>query len=191
MMEMARALLKSMKILGRYWGEVARHAVYLLNRLPTKVLGDRTTYEAWNGRKPSLGHLRVFGCIGHAKDTAPHLKKLDDRSKRLVYFGVEEGSKAHRMYNPKNNKIVVSRDVVFEEKKMWNWELTMGTNITEEFVVEGDFETENVMNDDNVVADQGGRQEQLLRILSMCQICYSYLQMMMIREMLRFLMQVC
>lgn len=37
-MEMARALLKSMKIPGRYWGEAIRHAIYLLNRLPTKKL---------------------------------------------------------------------------------------------------------------------------------------------------------
>lgn len=54
-MEMARALLKSMRVPGRYWGEAVRHAVYLLNRLPTKVLGDVTPYEAWTGRKPSLG----------------------------------------------------------------------------------------------------------------------------------------
>jgi hypothetical protein len=155
-MEMARALLKSMKIPGRYWGEGVRHAVYLLNRLPTKVLGDKTPYEAWNDRKPSLGHLRVFGCICHAKVAVPHLKKLDDRSKQLVYFGVEEGSKAHRLYDPENNKIVVSRDVVFEEKKMWNWGLSLGTNITEEFVVEGDFEPEGIVNVDNVVADQAG-----------------------------------
>jgi len=45
-----------------------------------------------------------------------------DRSVPLVYFGVEEGSKAHRMYNPKSNRIVVSRDVVFEESVKWSWE---------------------------------------------------------------------
>jgi transposase InsO family protein len=66
-MEMARALLKSMKILGRYWGEAVRHAVYLLNRLPTRKLGDMTPHEAWSGRKPSLNHLRVFGCVGHTR----------------------------------------------------------------------------------------------------------------------------
>jgi len=144
MMEMARALLKSMKIPGRYWGEAIRQAVYLLNRLPTKKLGDKTPYEAWTERKPSLGHLRVFGCVGHTKISTPHLKKLDDRSKQLVYFGVEEGSKAHIMYDPENNKIVVSRDVVFEEKKVWNWESSMGQNVSSEVIVENDFEYDYV-----------------------------------------------
>ena len=92
--------------------------MYLLNRLPTKVMCDRTPYEAWNGRQPSLGHLKVFGCTAHASLAAPHLKKLDDRSKALVYFGVEEGSKAHKLYDPESNRIVVSQDVVFEEEKM-------------------------------------------------------------------------
>jgi hypothetical protein len=53
----------------------------------------------------------------HVKNTVPHLKKLDDRSTPMVYFGVEQGSKAHRMYNPQTNKIVVSRDVIFEESR--------------------------------------------------------------------------
>jgi len=43
--EMARTMLKSMNIPGRYWGEAVRHAVYLLNRLPTRAMGERTPYE--------------------------------------------------------------------------------------------------------------------------------------------------
>jgi transposase InsO family protein len=91
-MEMARALLKSMEIPGRFWAEAVRHSVYLLNRLPTKAMGNRTPYEAWNGRRPQLEHVRVFGCKGHVKIVVPHLKKLEDRSKPMVYFGLEEGS---------------------------------------------------------------------------------------------------
>ena len=85
-MEMARALLKSMKIPGRFWVEAVRHSVYLLNRLPTKAMGDRTPYEAWNGRKPHLGHLRIFGCKDHVRPGVSHLKKLDDRSMPMVLF---------------------------------------------------------------------------------------------------------
>jgi hypothetical protein len=56
------------------------------------------------------------------KIVGTHLKKLDDRSAPMVYFGIEEGSKAHRMYDPKTNRIVVSRDVVFEEYVKWSWD---------------------------------------------------------------------
>ncbi|XP_066341363.1 uncharacterized protein [Miscanthus floridulus] len=130
-MEMARSLLKSMEIPGIFWAEAVRHSVYLLNRLPTKSMGYRTPYEGWNGRKPHLGHVRIFCCKGHVKVVGTHLKKLDDRSIPMVYFGIEEGSKAHRMFNPKTNKIVVSRDVVFEETVKWSWEAVNDENFSE------------------------------------------------------------
>ena len=39
----------------------------------------------------------------------------------MVYFGVEDGTKAHMLHDPQHEKIHVSRDVVFEEEKKWNW----------------------------------------------------------------------
>jgi hypothetical protein len=114
-MGMARSLLKTMRVPGESLGEAVRLATYLLNRLPTKSMGDQTPFEAWPGKKPHLAPLHVFGCVVHAKITTPHLKKLDDRSKMLVYFGVEEGSKAHRLFDPHYKKICVGCDVIFEE----------------------------------------------------------------------------
>jgi hypothetical protein len=93
-MEMARSLMKSMGVPARLWGEAVRHSVYLLNRLPTKAMGDCTPYEAWNGRKPHLWHLKVFGCNANVRSVVPYLKKLDDRSQKMMYLDVEEGIKA-------------------------------------------------------------------------------------------------
>jgi hypothetical protein len=74
-MEMSRSLLKSMNVPGRLWGEAVRHSVYLLNRLPTKALGDKTPFESWWERKPNLSYLKVFGCTAHVRTAGPHLKK--------------------------------------------------------------------------------------------------------------------
>ncbi|KAG6501768.1 hypothetical protein ZIOFF_041652 [Zingiber officinale] len=120
-MAMARSLLKGTHMPARFWGETVRHAVYLLNRLPTKTLGECTPFEAWMGRKPHLAHLRVFGCVAYVKNTAPHLKKLDDRSSPMVYLGVEKGCKAHRLFDPRHDKLQVSRDVMFRENCEWTW----------------------------------------------------------------------
>jgi hypothetical protein len=136
MMAMARSLLKGMSVPGRMWGEAVRHAVFLLNLLPTKSMGERTPFEAWTGKKPHLGHLRVFGCTAHAKVTTPNLKKLDDRSEQFVYLGIEEGSKAHRLFDPRRRRIHVSRDVVFDENTPWQWSAAVGEENSIEFVVE-------------------------------------------------------
>ncbi|KAI5408510.1 hypothetical protein KIW84_054380 [Lathyrus oleraceus] len=36
--------------------------------------------------------------------------------------GVSEESKAYRLYNPISKRIIISRDVIFEEEEQWNWE---------------------------------------------------------------------
>ena len=121
LMEMTRSILKHMNVPNYLWGEGVRHSTYLINRVGTKVLEALTPYEALKGRKPNIGHLKVFGCIGYAKAETPHLRKLDDRSRALVHLGTEPGSKAYRLFDPSTRKLVVSRDVVFDETKGWNW----------------------------------------------------------------------
>lgn len=51
-----------------------------------------------------------------------HTKNLDDRSKMVVYLGKEADTKACRLYDPDSGKIFVSRDIVFEETRCWDWE---------------------------------------------------------------------
>ncbi|KAD6794632.1 hypothetical protein E3N88_05528 [Mikania micrantha] len=112
------------------------HAVYVMNRNPTKALIHQTPYEALFGRKPRVDHLRVFGCIGYVKLPAVNQKKLDDRGKKMVHFGVEKGSKAYRMYDPVGEKVVTSRDVRFEEKLSWLWEEISTKEDTEHETIE-------------------------------------------------------
>ncbi|KAG7547302.1 Reverse transcriptase RNA-dependent DNA polymerase [Arabidopsis suecica] len=41
---------------------------------------------------------------------------------KIFWPEVVKDSKGYRLYNPKTKKIVISRDVVFEETKSWTWE---------------------------------------------------------------------
>jgi transposase InsO family protein len=118
---MARCMLKTMGVPGRFWGEAVTTAVFVLNRAPTTSLKNQTPHEAWYGTKPAVHFFRIFGCVGHVKNTGGHLRKLDDRSTPMVFIGYEPGSKAYRLYNPVADRVVVSRDVVFEEGRAWNW----------------------------------------------------------------------
>ncbi|KAD5961160.1 hypothetical protein E3N88_12633 [Mikania micrantha] len=120
-MGMTRSLLKTMQMPDPYWGEAVRHSVYLLNRTTTKALKTMTPYEAWRNKKPKLHHLRIFGCVAYAKKMVTHQTKLSDRSEILIHLGVEEGTKAYRLYNPKLKKVVIARDVEFNESMAWSW----------------------------------------------------------------------
>ena len=119
--EIVRCLLKSMQAPSKFWGEAVKMAVYILNRSPTKSLNQKTPFEAWFGRKPSARHLRTFGCVAYAKRNGPGVTKLADRSILGVFLGYEPGTKGYRVFYPVNEKLMLSRDVVFDEKKLWNW----------------------------------------------------------------------
>ena len=61
----------------------------------------------------------------------------------MVFLGYEDGTKAYRLYNPARGKVVVSRDVVFDETAAWSWSTPTagepegsGGGLTGEFVVE-------------------------------------------------------
>lgn len=97
--------------------------IYILNRLPARAVSGVTPYEVWSRDKPHVEHIRVFGCVVHMKLPTVNLRKLDDRSKAVVYLGKEPGSKAYRLYDPETKAVLVSRDVVFEEEKCWPWHL--------------------------------------------------------------------
>ena len=114
-------MLKSMEMPAFFWAEAVRTAVYVLNHAPTRSLEGVTPYEAWHGRKPTVHHLRMFGCTVHVKRVGPGITKLSDRSTPMVFVGYEEGSKAYRVYNLASKKVQVTRDVVFEESRPWAW----------------------------------------------------------------------
>jgi hypothetical protein len=87
---MARALLKQRGMPAIFWADAVVMTVYILNRSPTKALNGRTPYEAWHGCKPTVSHLRVFGCLTFGKEVG-HISKLDDRSTLGVFIGYAEG----------------------------------------------------------------------------------------------------
>ena len=94
--------------------------MFILNHAPTKALKGKMPFKAWYGRKPSVSFLWIFGCIGHVGKTKPVLTKLEDRSTLMVLLGYEEGNKAYRLYDPCGGKVLVSHDIVFDEKAAWD-----------------------------------------------------------------------
>ncbi|XP_074328442.1 uncharacterized protein LOC141666351 [Apium graveolens] len=78
-LDMAKSMVKAKHLPRTVWAEAILCAVYLLNRCPTKSVRNKTPNEAWSGSKPSVGHLRIFGCIAYAHVPDQKRKKLDDK----------------------------------------------------------------------------------------------------------------
>jgi hypothetical protein len=64
-----------------------------------------TPQEAWSGYKPSVAHLRIFGCLAYSQVPESKRKKLDDHGEKYIFLGYSEESKAYKAIQPTNKKI--------------------------------------------------------------------------------------
>ncbi|KAK8935961.1 hypothetical protein KSP39_PZI012924 [Platanthera zijinensis] len=119
--EMARAMMIHKSLPKCFWGEAATTAVYVLNRASTRALQNSTPYEALYGHKPTIAHLKVFGCIAYAHKTTGRHDKLDETSYKCIFLGYSDQTKGYRLLEPNNNKLIISRDAIFHEEKAWQW----------------------------------------------------------------------
>jgi hypothetical protein len=112
--EMALSQLLHAGLPKCFWAESVAAACYVRNRLPVCPV-DVSPYERWYARKPSVRHLRVFGCIAYALKPNLNRVKMDARSEKLRFVGYCLNSKGYRLYDEKRRRLVVRRDVVFNE----------------------------------------------------------------------------
>ena len=61
-MERARSMLSGAGLEKKFWAETVATACYLINKSPTSALVEKTPMESWSNKKPSLIHLKFFGC---------------------------------------------------------------------------------------------------------------------------------
>ena len=58
LLDMVRSMLSYSSLPISFWGYALQIATYLLNLIPSKSV-SKTPTELWNGRKPSLNHIRI------------------------------------------------------------------------------------------------------------------------------------
>ncbi|XP_075103728.1 uncharacterized protein LOC142178296 [Nicotiana tabacum] len=82
--------------------------------MPSSVLANMSPYEKLYGKKPSLKHLKVLGCLCFAK-IVQEQDKLMPRSKAAIHMGHATSQKGYLLYDFNNKTFFVNRDVIFKE----------------------------------------------------------------------------
>jgi histone deacetylase 1/2 len=114
LMDKVRPMLVDSGLPFELWGEAVVTANYLRNLSPMADM-VKTPWEAFWGYKPDVSHLRVFGCAAYAKIPDASRTKLQVKSTKGYFVGYAEHSKGYRIYNPDTKKVMLSRDVIFDE----------------------------------------------------------------------------
>lgn len=114
LLDKARCMIAESKMDKQFWGEAVLNATYITNRSPTRALKmNKTPAEIWFGKRPNLSNLRVFGSTAYAHVPDVLRKKLDNKSRRMTMVGYAKNG--YRLWDDKESRIVVYRDVTFNE----------------------------------------------------------------------------
>ena len=113
--ESARTMMAHCKLPKEFWGDAVLYGIHIRNRCLTTADKKKTPFELWTGKKPNIGHIRVFGCDAymHIKDS--DRSKLDYKSVKCIMLGFSEYYCGYRLFNISTRKVCYSRDVVFNE----------------------------------------------------------------------------
>jgi len=107
-MESARSMLSGAGLGQEFWADAVETICYLVNISPSSVLEDKTPQEVWTSKKPSLSHLKVFGCDAYVHIRKEKRTKLDSKSKKYIFIGYKDGLKGYKLWNLVTRKVVYS-----------------------------------------------------------------------------------
>ncbi|GFX18795.1 retrovirus-related Pol polyprotein from transposon TNT 1-94 [Trichonephila clavipes] len=82
-----KTLLKSSEVPHKFWGEALLCFTYAWNRICHKD-SNKTSFEKYSGRKPSVLHLKPFGCLAYADENklVETINVRFDENKRGINF---------------------------------------------------------------------------------------------------------
>eukprot|EP00253_Pinus_taeda_P028961 PITA_28961 len=114
-MERARSMINNAKLQKELWAEAVSTTCYLVNRSPLVAINYKIPEEVWTGQSCDYSHLRVFRCDVYSLIPKNQHSKLDPKLKCYVFVGYDDAVKGYRLWDPILWKIVISRDVTFDE----------------------------------------------------------------------------
>lgn len=113
--ETGLTLLANASVPLSYWFDAFESATFLINHLPSKVIGFVSPWHKLFDSPPDYKFLKVFGCACY-----PHLRpynrnKLQYRSAKCVFLGYSGRHRGYKCLHLESRRIYIARNVVFDE----------------------------------------------------------------------------
>ena len=113
----AKAMLFDQRLPLFLWAEAYRTPIYIQNMCPRTALGRKTPEDVFTGTRPDVSHIQIFGSVCHCHVHADNRKKLDPSGEKGLVVGYSKTSKTYKVYIHARKRIIVSKDVQFDEDR--------------------------------------------------------------------------
>ncbi|RVW29453.1 Retrovirus-related Pol polyprotein from transposon RE1 [Vitis vinifera] len=99
----------------RFWVDAFSTATYIINRLPTPLLGGKSPFELLYGYSSHYENFHPFGCRVYPclRDYMPN--KLSPHKIPCIFLGYSPSHKGFRCLNPTTSRLYITRHAQFDE----------------------------------------------------------------------------
>ncbi|GJZ77645.1 putative ribonuclease H-like domain-containing protein [Tanacetum coccineum] len=115
LIEAARTMLADSKLPTTFWAEAVNTACYVQNRVLVVKPHNKTPYELFHGRTPTLSFMRPFGCPVTILNTIDYLGKFDGKADEGFFVGYSLNSKVFRVFNSRTRIVKENLHIRFSE----------------------------------------------------------------------------
>ncbi|GKA12096.1 ribonuclease H-like domain-containing protein [Tanacetum coccineum] len=115
LIEAARTMLADFKLPTTFWAEAVNIACYVQNRVLVVKPHNKTPYELFHDKTPTLSFMRPFGCPVTILNTKDHLGKFDGKADESFFVGYSLNSKAFIVFNIRTRIVEENLHIRFSE----------------------------------------------------------------------------
>ena len=80
------------------WAEAIGTTVYIQNKIPHAILGEKTLEEVFTKKKPAVDHMRIFSTPVYVHVPKEKRAKIEPSGKKGIFVGYSDCSKAYLVY---------------------------------------------------------------------------------------------
>jgi hypothetical protein len=116
--EMARVMIHSKNLAQHFWGEAVNIAWHIINRVYLRLETNKTPYEIWWGKKPTVKYFRTFGNKCYILRDRENLGKFDPKSDEGIFLGYSTNNCAYRVFNKRTETVMESINVIIDDEEI-------------------------------------------------------------------------
>lgn len=114
-LNVGRALLYQSKLPASYWSYALLHATFIINRVTSPTLHNKSPYKLLHDKFPDIDSFKVFGSLCYSTSLHSHITKLAARARKFVFLGYSIGFKGFVLLDIHTIEIHISTHVSFHE----------------------------------------------------------------------------
>jgi hypothetical protein len=115
LLNVARSLRFQSHLPLQFWANCIILAAHIINRIPTPLFSNKSSYQLLFFKVPSCSHLKVFGCLAYVSTLSRNRTKFDPRATPCIFIGYPHDMKGCKFYNLQTQSVIISRNEIFLE----------------------------------------------------------------------------